>query len=548
MDVWANRCYLRAFEGQWEAAEAQCLGGIASARSGGDERRAIAMTSVLAGLRALAGQARKAVNLHEDAAQRYDQLGAVQDAAGERARAIMLLAEGRHLDEALRLLERLDQKRAGQPRHPLVEEARQRLALTMLLSSFESSEEEEVRAALQNIGAYLFETRRAVSLSELSLLYLDVVFRSGAPAGDNEDLQEAVSAIVNLERELGLERSGWVGAYAQARLHIARGEREPAVDLLLAALNTYEQRLLLDASEGDSLRVWMGRGQARFYRRPAFELHNRLLEELRALNREEEAAEIERRIDRLGRAILWRQPAAAKALRPQNQSEKDFVTLRSQRVALERHLVEVSLDGGETPPSEQRAAVGPLLTQLRTQEAASLSALSPDRQLLFSLDLPPVTGPRADAGWVDLSAGSCWVGGRRGADVFLKVTAVPDLVGSNSELEGPEPGLEILGPAELADQNWKGVVLLSPCPDGEEPELAASLALQEPAFFAGGATAVVRQIREVPRRARNLFHSSLKAAVLDGLPPEEAFQAARDALGKRWRREQIRSAWLLKTP
>jgi hypothetical protein len=46
IDVWANRCYLAAFEGALAQADVECLGGIAAARSAGDEQRALALTSV----------------------------------------------------------------------------------------------------------------------------------------------------------------------------------------------------------------------------------------------------------------------------------------------------------------------------------------------------------------------------------------------------------------------------------------------------------------------------------------------------------------------
>ena len=425
VNVWANRCYLAAFEGDWAVAEAHCLGGIAAARSSGDERRAIAMTSVLAGLRAFAGQARKAVNLHEDAAQRYDQLGASQDAAGERARAVMVLTEGRDLDEALRLLQRLDAKREGEPQHPLVEEARQRLALEMLLSSFESADDEEVRSALHSIGDHLFKTGRSVSLTELSLLYLDLVFRSGSVVGGNEDLEEAVLAIVGLERELGLQDSGWVGIYAQAVLHTAKEERAEAAALLLSVLDNYEDRLLSDALGGDALRVWMGRGQSRFYRRPRLEPHRRLIEELLALDRRAEAREIERRMKRVEEALLWRQPAAAKVLRPRTPLESHYLSVRAERLSLEEHLMAVSLRGGEVAPEDQRAAAAPLLSRLREAEVLALKALSTDRVLLFDPGAEPAAaGPpprccRNAEEWVwldgpvdcDLPAGEPWRSG-----------------------------------------------------------------------------------------------------------------------------------------
>jgi len=548
VNVWANRCYLAAFEGDWAVAEAHCLGGIAAARSSGDERRAIAMTSVLAGLRAFAGQARKAVNLHEDAAQRYDQLGASQDAAGERARAVMVLTEGRDLDEALRLLQRLDAKREGEPQHPLVEEARQRLALEMLLSSFESADDEEVRSALHSIGDHLFKTGRSVSLTELSLLYLDLVFRSGSVVGGNEDLEEAVLAIVGLERELGLQDSGWVGIYAQAVLHTAKEERAEAAALLLSVLDNYEDRLLSDALGGDALRVWMGRGQSRFYRRPRLEPHRRLIEELLALDRRAEAREIERRMKRVEEALLWRQPAAAKVLRPRTPLESHYLSVRAERLSLEEHLMAVSLRGGEVAPEDQRAAAAPLLSRLREAEVLALKALSTDRVLLFDPGAEPAAAAtqKSESGWTDLSTATCRLGSRGGAEIFIDLSGL-------AEAEGPgvDSGLvvrsdEVFGPAELAANHWPNLVVLPECLGDDGQETTASLALQEAGLFAGGAGAVIRQVRPAPRAAQKRFHSSLRDALEGGLAPDEAFSLAHAALKKRWRKESVRNAWTLR--
>jgi tetratricopeptide (TPR) repeat protein len=547
VNVWANRCYLAAFEGEWAVAEAHCLGGIAAARSSGDERRAIAMTSVLAGLRAFAGQERKAVNLHEDAAQRYDQLGASQDAAGERARAVMVLTEGRDLDEALRLLQRLDKKREGDPQHPLVEEARQRLALEMLLSSFESADDEEVRSALHSIGDHLFKTGRSVSLTELSLLYLDLVFRSGSVVGENEDLEEAVLAIVGLERELGLEDSGWVGGYAQAVLHIAKGERVEAASLLLSVLSKYEERILSDALGGDELRVWMGRGQSRFYRRPRLEPHRRLIKELMALDRTEEAREIERRVKQVELALLWRHPAAAKMLRPTSPSESHYLSVRVERLSLEEHLMAISLRGGEVAPEQQRAAVAPLLERLREAEAAALKALPADRALLFvpGSDLAGEEPQRTSSGWTDLSSATCRLGSRGGAEIFVDISGLPVEGGKGVEPLLPARSYQVFGPSELATHVWGNLVVLPECVGGEGRDASVSMFLQEEAFFFSGVEAVIRQVRPAPRAARKRFHSSLRDALEAGLAPSEAFALAQSALKKRWRKESVRGAWVL---
>jgi len=389
IDVWANRCYLAAFEGALAQADVECLGGIAAARSAGDEQRAVALTSVLAGLRRLGGDRRSAVNLYEDAGQRYDQLGAASAASAERAEAIASLVEERHLDEALRLLQRLDQQWKGEPEHARIEESRQRLALQMLLSSFDSSDHEEIRMTLQNLGAHLFATGRAIDLSELSLLYLDLVLRAESVGEtksepqDGEGLEAAVEAIVRLEDELGLGSAGWVGLQARALVALSQGEEEVAVGLLSEALTPHEERLLSLALSADPLRVWIGRGLSPFYGRPALEPHNTLLPLLRGLGREQDAADLEARVERVNRALLWRQPAAAEVLRPRDASERLFLKLRAERVTLEAHLVMVSLHGGEVPPAEVRAAVTPLLTQVRKKEDTAFSAIQGRRKVLF---------------------------------------------------------------------------------------------------------------------------------------------------------------------
>jgi tetratricopeptide (TPR) repeat protein len=553
VDIWANRCYLAALEADWATAEVQCTAGIAAARSGGDERRAIAMTSVLAGLRALAGERRKAVSLYEDAAQRYERLGLAREASAERARAIVTLSQGRHLDEGLRLLQRLDSKRSGALRHPVVEEARQRLALQMLLSSFDSSDGQEIRTTLQNIGAHLFETRRAVDLTELSLLYLDLAVRDDAVAASTDDLVEAVDAVVNLERELGLAASGWVGLQARALLHSKQGERERAVSLWAESLERYEERLLADALHGDPLRVWMGRGQSPFYRRPRFEPHRNLVALLRALDREDEAQGVTDRMARVSQGALWRQPPAAKVLRASTTAGQDFVAVRAQRRGLERQLVKVSFQGGDIPPAEQRDALAPLLAKLRAKEDSAFARLRPSQRLLFRPGVvpePPAVPPRAPT-WLDLSAAPCQIGGRGGADIFL-------VLSSTTHSEDPEDSAVsplltaakggVAGPAELAELVWEGLVFLPICRDSAGGAAEDSLALQEAALFSAGASAVVRQLRPAPRRAQEMFRSSLAAAIRDGLGSQMAFDAAMAAVAKRWRSERVRGSWGLRLP
>jgi hypothetical protein len=337
----------------------------------------------------LGGDRRGAVNLYEDAGQRYDQLGAAGAASAERSEAIASLVEERHLDEALRLLQRLDQQRQGEPGHARIEESRQRLALQMLLSSFDSSDHEEIRMTLQSLGAHLFATGRAIDLSELSLLYLDLVLRgeslgeTNSKAQDGEGLEAAVEAIVRLEDELGLGFAGWVGLQARALVALSRGDEEAAIGLLSEALTPHEERLLATALSADPLRVWIGRGLSPFYRRPPLEPHNTLLPLLRGLGRERAAKDLEARMERVVRALSWRHPAAAAVLQPRDASERLFLKLRAERVTLEAHLVMVSLHGGEVPPAEVRAAVTPLLSQVRKKEDTAFSAIPGQRKALF---------------------------------------------------------------------------------------------------------------------------------------------------------------------
>lgn len=552
IDVWANRCYLAAFEGALSEADAQCLGGIAAARSVGDEQRAVALTSVLAGLRRLGGDRRGAVNLYEDAGQRYDQLGAGSAASAERAEAIASLVEERHLDEALRLLQRLDQQRQGEPENARIQESRQRLALQMLLSSFDSSDHKEIRMTLQNLGAHLFATGRAIDLSELSLLYLDLVLRAESAgeakleSQDGEGIEAAVDAIVRLEDELGLGFGGWVGLQARALVALSLGEEEVATGLLYEALSAHEDRLLSSALSADPLRVWIGRGLSPFYRRPALEPHNTLLPLLRRLGREEDAAALQARMERVDRALLWRQPAAAEVLRPRDASERLFLKLRAERLTLEAHLVMVSLHGGEVPPAEVRAAVTPLLTQVRKKEDTAFSAIPGRRKALFrpgvSLRLeearPSTAGekPAEPVLWTDLSASECSLGRPRSAAIFLETSAS-----------------ERLGPGAISGRTWPGLILLPLCESTEGPALSASriaesLGLQDEAFFMGGAEALVRQVRPAPRRAGRLFSQSLVDRLQEGRSASEAFEAAVAAVRARFARERVRTAWELRSP
>jgi hypothetical protein len=552
IDVWANRCYLAAFEGALAQADVECLGGIAAARSAGDEQRAVALTSVLAGLRRLGGDRRGAVNLYEDAGQRYDQLGAASAASAERAEAIASLVEERHLDEALRLLQRLDQRWQGEPVHARIEESRQRLALQMLLSSFDSSDDEEIRMTLQNLGAHLFSTGRAIDLSELSLLYLDLVLRSdslgetNSEPQDGEGLEAAVEAIVRLEDELGLGSAGWVGLQARALVALSQGEEEVAVGLLSEALTPHEERLLSSALSADPLRVWIGRGLSPFYSRPKLEPHNTLLPLLRGLGRERDAADLEARVERVNRALLWRQPAAAEVLRPRDSSERLFLKIRAERVTLEAHLVMVSLHGGDVPPAEVRAAVTPLLTQVRKKEDTAFSAIQGRRKALFRpgvgvrLGDPGPSAPLEKPGepvlWTDLSSAECSLGRPGSAAIFLETSAS-----------------ERLGPGAISGRTWSGLILLPICESSEGATISSSrsvqsLGLQDEAFFLGGASGLVRQVRPAPRRARRLFRQTLADRLQEGRSASEAFEAAVAAVAVRFRKERVRTAWELRSP
>ena len=563
VDVWANRCYLAAFEGEIERARVQCLGGVGVARAAGEAARAAALTSVLAGLHRLAGDRGQAASLYEEAAQHYDQMGAADGAATQRAEAIVSLVEARHLDEALRLLQRLDERRKGAPEHPHVEEARQRLALEMLLISFDSADSDTIRTTLQSIGAYLFATERAVDLSELSLLYLDLVGRrvplAEPPSGEDaaEGLGDAVDAIVRLEEELGLGPVGWVGSHGRALLHFSEGEEEQGILALYSAIGRYEERALDAAVSGDPLRVWTGRGVAPFYRRPRFEPHQLLVQRLRAAGRGADALAVEARVARVELALLWRQPAAAGALRARNASEVDFLARRAERAALEAQLVVVSLHGGEIAPATQRASLAPFRAQLQVREDAAFEALSPQRKLLFRPGELVQTAPPAGASdserenssgslsWLDLSAGLCALGGPGGAAISL-ILAEPG--GPASPAESVPEAHGRLSPGRISALGWPGVILLPLCEADDGAALAASLELQDAAFFAGGASAVVRQVRSAPRRARSVFSGTLGAALDEGSPANEAFDLAVSAVRKRWRAARMQGVWELRSP
>lgn len=538
IDVLANRCYLASYEGDWQSAEAHCLAGVAAARSAGDERRAIALTSVVAGLRALAGRAQKAVALYEDAAQRYELLDAVQDAAGERARAVIALAEARYLDEALRLLERLDRNRDGQPPHPLVEEARQRLAMQVLLSSFDGADVDEVRTTLQSIGGYLFQTGRAVALSELSLLYLDLVLRAENVPANAPELAEAVTAIVALEEQLGLAPTGWVGLMAEALHHEALGKIDEAIDFARRALPAYEDRLLLDALAGDPVRVWMGRGQSPFYRRPLLEPHLFLARLMGRGGLDDELRELDGRRDWLELALLWRQPAAALALRAQSGPEEQFVAARGRRLQLQKHATSVSLHGGEKTPAEQRAALAPLFEQARLAEDAALAALSPAHRRFFvpprtdSPSSPEQMDHTTEFSVLDASMWACQLGARGGADVFLRR---PD-------------DRAMLGAPDLVELGAKGLVVLPACEGARgvsETAVASQLAFQEQALALGGARWIVRPVRELPKRARLAFVEEFTTSLKQGITAPEALANAEERLRNNpfWRR--YAKAWRL---
>lgn len=560
VDVWANRCYLAAFEGDIERANVQCSGGVELASASGDEARAAALTSVHAGLHRLAGDRRQAASLYEDAGQRYDQMADPDSASTQRAEAIVSLIEARHLDEALRLLGVLDERRKGEPEHSQVEEARQRLALEMLLSSFDSTDSDTIRTTLQSLGGYLFATGRAVDLSELSLLYVDLVGRRvsvGEGSSDEapaEDLADAVDAVVRLEEELGLGSVGWVGLYGRALLHFSEGEEEQGIVALHGALGPYEQRALELAVSGDPLRVWTGRGIAPFYRRPRLEPHRLLLQRLRSAGRGAEASDLEARMERVEGALLWRQPAAAGALRARNAPEADFVSRRAERAALEAQLVQVSLHGGEVAPSAQRASLAPLQAQLRAKEDSALDGLSPQRKRLFRPgDQPDSAAPKgtpdpASSGplsWVDLSAGDCVLGGPGSAAVSLDLGDAAALT-SSVELAPEVRGR--LFPGRISALHWPGVILAPLCSADVGAPLVASLGLQDAAFFAGGASAVVRQVGPAPRRARSLFGQALRRELRDGSSASEAFEVAMSAVRKRWRAPRMQNAWELRLP
>lgn len=545
VDLWANRCYLSALEGSWEGAEAQCLAGIAAASASEDEPRVAGMVSVLAGLQVIMGQPQRAASLLEDAAQRYDRLGRPGEADSERAGAIIHLAEARHLDEALRLLQDLDRERTGEPRHPRVEESRQRLALHLLLSSFDSSDSTEVKTTLQNLGTHLFETGRAVDLSELSLIYLDLALREDRSREGEEDLDLAVAAVATLEEDLGLANPGWVGAHARALLHARREEYEPAIEEWQAALTPHEERLLGDALSGGPLRAWMGRAPAPFYRRSSLEPHRALLALFRSLNREVEAKELEARMTRVRRALAWRHPAGVLALSPRDEPEERLLRARAERDQLLRHLVEVSMRGGETPPAEQRAVLQPLLARARQAEDEALSEVAPYRRALLAPGLPGATGGTAvsagELALVDLSSLACRVGGLGGAEIFLVAGRNG---GEGTVVDGVAAG-SVLGPSEVVDLSWPGPVLLPLC-EGPEPSLiATAVAIQGQAFFHAGAPALIRQTRPAPRRARKLFGRILLEQLEAGAAPEAAYEAAMDRVRARFRAPRIRTAWEL---
>jgi hypothetical protein len=422
----------------------------------------------------------------------------------------------------------------------------------MLLSSFDSSDDEEIRMTLQNLGAHLFSTGRAIDLSELSLLYLDLVLRSdslgetNSEPQDGEGLEAAVEAIVRLEDELGLGSAGWVGLQARALVALSQGEEEVAVGLLSEALTPHEERLLSSALSADPLRVWIGRGLSPFYSRPKLEPHNTLLPLLRGLGRERDAADLEARVERVNRALLWRQPAAAEVLRPRDSSERLFLKIRAERVTLEAHLVMVSLHGGDVPPAEVRAAVTPLLTQVRKKEDTAFSAIQGRRKALFRpgvgvrLGDPGPSAPLEKPGepvlWTDLSSAECSLGRPGSAAIFLETSAS-----------------ERLGPGAISGRTWSGLILLPICESSEGATISSSrsvqsLGLQDEAFFLGGASGLVRQVRPAPRRARRLFRQTLADRLQEGRSASEAFEAAVAAVAVRFRKERVRTAWELRSP
>ncbi|MEE2827725.1 MAG: hypothetical protein VX498_00935, partial [Myxococcota bacterium] len=311
VDVWANRCYLAAQEGRWHEALISCMAGIDTARAADDAARAAALTSTAAGLRVLMKQPGKAAALYEDAARSYVALNSPHLAQAERALAVAHLADARRLDEALRLLRSLDPDGEEGPVSPQLAEARQRLALEMLLASFETAEDEEVLKTLQSLGEYLFTTGRSADLLKLSLLYVDLALRSERSPDRLMTIDEALQAVVDLEENLGLAPQGWVASFARGRVHLHRGEQEQAVQAWLSALAAREESLLAEAATGGPYREWLGRSSKPFYLRPPLEVHFALLDLLIEGEEFEAALHLSERIRRLRRSLAWRAPAGA---------------------------------------------------------------------------------------------------------------------------------------------------------------------------------------------------------------------------------------------
>ena len=664
-DVWANRCYLAAIEGAWDRAHTHCLAGLAAARAAGDELRSLALTSRLAGLYVLTGRPDRSVSLYEDAAQGYEKAGLDVEAASERAQAVIELAESRRFDEGLRLLGRIDTSWEGRPAHPRIEEARQRLALQMLLVSFESSDAEEITAALQSIGGYLFETGRSEDLSRLSLLYLELALRRDGESGREQEIDEALAAILGLEEQLGLGKTGWVGEFARGIVHDDRGEDSAAREAWQEALEGHEEELLWRSEQGGPLREWLGRAERPFYRRLDFEPHSMLLGLLQRREESSEGLSVVERVMTVRRAMVWREPAAGRVLRPRSPAEHRVEQLLDERRHLVATLKAVSLQGGEVHPAEQREALSPLLVENRRQFEAALEALSPDRVRVFapgrasggaggsdeidsslvvragagfydydccvgtnqpslggwptggahfdqnaravgqrgkkgreaesffmsSLELLPLQEPRrlllgtddplsslpfhtfkgtwsqpvaesiliihrpsangtqeppqgleesAGLPLHDLSAWTCEVGRGGLASVFLVAPSDPERI----DLDGLLPG-ERLGPAEISQLDLAGRVILPHCAPVEKDMALYGRSLQDQAFFDAGALEIVRLMRPVGKRPREMFLAVLKSGLGEGRALSDAFLEAQTAVRKRWRNPRAWAPWSL---
>jgi tetratricopeptide (TPR) repeat protein len=314
-------------EGRIDDAVSICDRAARRAGADGDTWREAMLLGRLGRLFGHAGDAAEAVEHHGRAALRFDELGAIGEAALERSMAALALAVDGDLDAAEELrvaaVAELGEERLPGPMVEVRAAIDERRALAPDLPRARALE------LLVAAERGWFQQERAERLLDAALWHVAWAIEDGV------GVEEAVAAIVALEEQTGLALEGWQGAWARG----LAAEGDARRSAWLEAADRLDRFALLPLPDGRAP------GEPPLPPSPWPDPREALLQELTATGRLEEA------IDRVERRRALELAALARPESPTRLTE------------LRKAMRYASFRGGERTPAEIRAELTPLLEQ-----------------------------------------------------------------------------------------------------------------------------------------------------------------------------------------